>query len=523
VAERAVALAAAAGVTLPDDLSLWALAGHRPPVPRAPRPGPPEELGSLLEDVSGRAVRRRSGMHFTPPPVADGLVARAIGERARPTVGDPACGGGALLLAAGRALVARGEAPGEVVARLFGADVDPLAVATTEVALLLWSGCRPPPGQLVEADTLVEVPWGPVDVVVGNPPFLSPLGVATGRSSTTTRRLRVRFGDAVRAYTDAAGLFLLVGLDLVGDAGTVAMLQPQSVLGSRDASEVRRTLEARATVREVWVPDRAGFAHATVAVCALVLDRRPAPVEPTDVVTWSAHLARADGVPPVDLRTGRTVADVATVVAAFRHEYYGMAPHVREAHDAPGGRPLVTTGLVDLGAVAWGRRSARVGGTRWRAPVIDEADLEGRAAVWAARTHRPKVLLASQTQVVEVAVDGEGAWLPGVPLVAVLAERADLWRLAAALAAPPVVAWAAARTAGTARSRGALKLGAPLVRELPLPVDDAAWAEGAAALEHGDLAAFATAMTAAYAVAPQVAAWWCERAKVGCPPAPALR
>ncbi len=33
----------------------------------------------------------------------------------------------------------------------------------------------------------------------------------------------------------------------------------------------------------------------------------------------------------------------------------------------------------------------------------------------------PKLLVAPQTRVVEVVVDEAGAWLPGVPLVAVLA------------------------------------------------------------------------------------------------------
>jgi len=307
------------------------------------------------------------------------------------------------------------------------------------------------------------------------------------------------------------------------------MLQPQSVLGSRDAGAVRAALAGRAELREVWLPDVAGFVDASVEVCAVVLDLpvgTPAAEVTTGAgakVTWSAHLARAVGVPEVILRAGPTIGDEATVLAAFRQEYYGLVPHVAEVDDEPAGRPLLTTGLVDLGASAWGQRSARIGGRSWRAPVVRDGALEGRAAQWARRTHHPKVVVASQTRVVEVAVDEEGAWLPGVPLVAVVAAPQALWRLAAALAAPPVAAWASARSAGTARSARALKLSAPLLRTVPLPVDDDAWAAGASALRAGDLVAFGSAMTAAYDADDDVLAWWCERAKVGCPSPPPVR
>src|SRR3546814_10276927 len=69
---------------------------------------------------------------------------------------DMGCGGGALLLAAGDALVAAGADPADVARELlWGADIDPLAVAVTEAAIALWSGgTRPAEGHLVVADTL---------------------------------------------------------------------------------------------------------------------------------------------------------------------------------------------------------------------------------------------------------------------------------------------------------------------------------------------------------------------------------
>ncbi|MGK2947110.1 MAG: N-6 DNA methylase [Acidimicrobiales bacterium] len=515
VAQRAVDLAAHAGRLLPDDLELWGLAGGRPPSSAAPEPGTPDDLGRLLETSGDPAERRRGGVHHTPPSIADGLAERALADRHGVTVGDPACGGGALLLAAGRAMVAAGEEPGAVVRRLHGCDLDPLAVATTQAALSLWAGATPPPRQLVVADALRVVPWGPVDVLVGNPPFLSPLASGTGRTPAETADLRARFGDAVRAYTDSAGLFLLAALDLVVPGGRVAMLQPQSILGGRDAQGVRTAAAERAVLEDVWEPDSRAFSDAAVEVCALVLavgDPAPPAVPASSEPLWSVYLAAARGVPAVELAEDRRVGDEASVVAAFRQEYYGMVPHVVEAADVPDGRPVITTGLIELGRVAWGERPARIGGRRWTAPVIEVSRLDERAARWAERTAMPKVLVASQTRVVEVAVDDVGHWLPSVPVVAVLAPPERLWLLAAALASPPVTAWLAARSAGTGRSAGSLKAGAPLLRTVPLPSDEEAWTEGAAALRSGDLLAFAATMTSAYGAEEDVCTWWLGRA-----------
>lgn len=506
VARRAVEIGRAAGVDLADDLSLWALAGGRPQ--RTPAPGRPDELGLLLEAATHAPQRRARGLHYTPEGLASGLVERALAGHRQPSVCDPSCGGGALLLAAARHQAQAGGDPAEILGRLWGADIDPLAVATTEVALNLWARRRPPPGNLVIADMLQAPPtWAPFDVVVGNPPFLSQLDAATTRSSADGERWRARFGGAVQAYTNPAALFLLAGCLLTRSGGTVAMVQPQSVMGARDAAGVREAVDGQAWLREVWVPNGRAFA-AAVEVCVPVLDVGAGHGE---APSWGEHLARSFGVPRVALGPGATLADEAVTAAAFRAEYYGIAPHVREEEDLPGGRPLLTTGLVDLGRSAWGERPARVAGRRWERPVVDVAALEGRASVWANRSAAPKLIIASQTRVVEVVVDADGRFVPGVPLVVAWAPASRLWALAAALASPPVTAWAAARAAGTALAPGALKLTAALVREAPLPIDHDAWRAGADALERRDLLRFADAMTAAYRCDPAVAVWWLDR------------
>lgn len=318
-------------------------------------------------------------------------------------------------------------------------------------------------------------------------------------------------------------LFLLAGCDLAAPNGVVAMVQPQSILAARDAAAAREEIARRADLREVWMPNGQPF-EAAVEVCVPVLDLGSATAtatgaaagtatasETTSNTTWSAHLARAHGVPHVQLVGGSTVGDEALTVAAFRAEYYGMTPHVHEAEDLPDGRPLLTTGLVDLGGESWGHRPARIGGRRWERPVVDVASLEGRAAQWARRTAVPKVVIAGQTAVVEAMVDPDGRFLPGVPLIVAVAPQARLPALAAALCSPPITAWAAQRTAGSGLTSRAIKLSAALVRQVPLPTDHDAWRAGTVALEHRDLPGFAAAMTEAYGCDAAVTAWWLDR------------
>jgi hypothetical protein len=148
--------------------------------------------------------------------------------------------------------------------------------------------------------------------------------------------------------------------------------------------------------------------------------------------------------------------------------------------------------------------------------VVDVASLaaqEPAVAAWVERLQRPKVLVASQTRVVEAVVDRGGRWIPGVPVVAVVPhDPGELDRLAAALCAPPVAAWVAARATGTGLSAGSVRVSSSLLLDLPLPADADAWDAAAHDLAAGDLAAFGESATRMYDVpaadARAVVAWW---------------
>src|SRR5262249_49849494 len=119
------------------------------------RPGAamtPDQGRAAFEAAVPRAARRLAGAYWTPPAGAEWLPGPP-GLRAPPApVVDPACGGGALLWAAARRMLARGTAPAEVARRVAGVDIDPRAIAAARASLgALLGGPLP---ELVCADAL---------------------------------------------------------------------------------------------------------------------------------------------------------------------------------------------------------------------------------------------------------------------------------------------------------------------------------------------------------------------------------
>lgn len=301
--------------------------------------GGPQDLGVLYEALLAPEARE-AGAHYTPAAAARGLVAAALAgaalDPAEATVWDPACGGGAFLLAAADHLVARGADPARLVAggALRGTDVDPGAVLVTAAALGRWAhehGCgpmAPPPGALRVADSLLapDAVDGPVDLVVGNPPFQGQLAGANVRDGDRTNRLRRRHGSLVSPYTDTAALFLATAVDALAAGGRCALVLPLSVLGARDAAAVRAHVAERTRLHGLWVAGDDVF-DAAVEVCAPVLERRPLdPPAPTDDQADVAAGDAAEG----EVAAERTVADPVAAAGGGSSSARVRAPFVTE-------------------------------------------------------------------------------------------------------------------------------------------------------------------------------------------------
>jgi hypothetical protein len=365
-----------------------------------------------------------------------------------------------------------------------------------------------------------DLPDGTFDVVIGNPPFLTKLRRATAGDHTRHAARSARLGDAPPAYIDEAALFLVLALRLARpDRGRVAFVQPMATLATRDSGWARTQVLERAALERVWMSTSSVFA-ADVPTCALGLRRGAAqravdrtlgeacaPLAPMVLpsgATWSPLLADAVGVPALDLAIDRCVGDIASVTADFRDEFYEIASLVDEGAD---GVQVITTGLIDPGRSRWGEVPATIAGRKLMRPTVAVPALSARLRARLV----PKVVVATQTRVIEAAVDVSGAWLPATPVISVLAEGSRLWPIAAALNSPPLSAWAATQHLGAARSSTALKLSAAEVRSLPLPTRSSAWDQAAASLQAGDILRSAQLMCDAYGVDETAFTWWKNR------------
>lgn len=348
------------------------------------------------------------------------------------------------------------------------------------------------------------------DLVIGNPPFLNQLATDTAIDRAIAGLLRERFGDDAKGYADAAALFLRMAVDLVGPGGRVALLQPWSMLAARDTGGIRRALAHRTRLTDLWVALEHVF-DAGVHVCAPVLERTTertgllhrasgadfTPADPieldmarlADEETWSPLVSDLMGIPRISVTSSRLVGELADATADFRDQYYGLRDCVVEpiaSRIGPHQVPLITTGLVDPGVCRWGMKPTRYDGRRWSQPVVDLQRVRTTTDLgpWTEQRLVPKLLLATQTKVLEVCVDREGNWLPLTPLITIRPHDLDhLWHLAAALASPVATAIAAARYLGTARSTDAIKLSARQVQALPLPDAGAHWDAAATAFQ----------------------------------------
>jgi len=384
------------------------------------------------------------------------------------------------------------------------------------------------------------------DLVIGNPPFLAQLRTETKFDAGDIASLSERFGDLVHRYVDPAILFLFLATQLVGPDGSVCMIQPVSSLAVADGSRTRRAILDRAGFELVWIANERVF-DAAVDVCAVGLvpslqpDRcvlytgrdfseGPAVRVPTpEDVSWSSLLARAACVPEIMLQVGGTLTDVVDATADFRDQYYGLAGHVvdRESDDDPAFPPLVTSGLIDPMQSLWGRKRTKFNKEWFESPCVDLGSLDGSMRAWATSRLVPKHLVATQTKVIECVVEEEGRLLPSVPVLTVTAKDSSvetLWKAAAVLLAPPIVALCLERHLGAALGADAIKLSARQLLELPIPVDEERWSTAAALLAQAEVGnmsdaieAAAMEMCRAYAVPEPEALvdWWQGRMKGG--------
>lgn len=376
-----------------------------------------DRIDALLDDRAGdTAARRRRGAFFTPAGLARDLADRLPLEEARRVI-DPACGSGALLVAAYDAMVAAGRAPGDALAALAGRDIHAGAVEAARLRLHARAG------RLADAllaplddsawqvgDTLAVLPESDAaDVVIANPPFGNAIRSATARTDDERDRYAALYPEAATGAYDRAGLFVEWSVRAARRAAGIVV--PRALLGAPYAARLRGWVEERLPLRElVTVEDHDAFEGAAVFVAGLVLggdategERGTSAGEVAS--SWAVRASPWAGTAALatEIADGGTLSDLVDVSASCA---VGEAYAWRDAlvDDAGGdGFRLVTSGAIDPFEVRWGQQPQRYLKRRWQHPVVPAEALSPRRQ---AQASQPKVLLPGLSAVLEAAVAG---------------------------------------------------------------------------------------------------------------------
>ena len=512
--------------------------------------GDPWLLGVVHEQSVSSENRESRGAWYTPKAVVTGLAKLAFKQfdGTPEMVMDPTCGGGAFLLAALDEMLSQGVSPVEAANRVHGMDIDEVAVAVCKLSVRQWCkkyGVKPLniDNQILHGDALNDAPgsWNCKRLVLGNPPFASPLH--SGAINNSSIEFRNSNADLLGSYADLAAMHLLNAVQLSKPGSVIAMVQPVSIFSARDLSKLRNCIDEVSPLSALWIAKQAVF-DASVRTCAPVLVKgsKPSGVElasgpnvvPLDKVKycdWNQLAADALEAPTLgDISGNGTLGSITNATAGFRDEYYGLAEACEEWEGGHKDSPnrLVTVGAIDPLWSYWGEIPIRFANKKWVKPWVNPKKFSSKTKGWVERQQTQKILLATQAKVLEPFIDYEKNAISVTPLILIEPFNSqEIEKIAAVLLAPPVVLWAWRKWFGSALSIEAIKLSAKQVLELPLPSDVSTWDEAAGLLadaknSNGMLAGSASEaldlavkvaglMNHAYKADSDIYHWWLSR------------
>lgn len=456
-------------------------------------------METAYERSLARERRRSEGVFYTPPELAAYLVEEALGSLLKGgafepvRILDPACGAGALLVAAYQRLLAwhaeRGvvdaSARREILLRsIFGIDVDAEAVALAREALARAAG--------TEVDLRANIRIGDAirgedrrtfEVVLANPPYLD--------AETMTRH-----HPALRAYCQgrfkaASGnwdlfcVFIERCLQFCATGGRCGMIVPNKLLSADYARAARGLLAGKLSALRIYQQDRRFAADvypiafvAGSGADAVVVERVVGgEVVSREVVAaevfaesgpWAPGSSAAGRIVAHMRAAGRPLGELAAVRgAATVAEAYALAGLIREGGD---GVRLINSGTIDPYEQLWGRKRLRYLGATYLRPVIPDESLQGLSAKRLADARTPKVIVSGMTRTIEAVLDREGVLMAGKSTTIVSSDALDL-RYVVALLNSRVVRWYHRQVfAGDRLAGGFFKIGPPQVRQLPVVV-----------------------------------------------------
>lgn len=270
---------------------------------------PKEKQGAFFDAAHAVDAQAVNASYYTPPGLARLVVERTLVPWLRSfrphtpsevRVLDPACGSGAFLIAAYRALLSyfrevKGSelSPSErselLLQSIFGADLDERAIELARVQLLEEADVRgrlPVLGKnLLVGDSLLAPPGIPAsqaavdwsqalsedqgfDVILTNPPFRARYKQGSRVAKRDSEQLAELYPSVYAGHADYSYLFVDLALRLLGTDGVAGFVLPAGVVRSGSAAAVREQLANRG-VRSVIDFDAGRLFEASTYVCTV--------------------------------------------------------------------------------------------------------------------------------------------------------------------------------------------------------------------------------------------------------------
>lgn len=284
-----------------------------------------EKLGDAFEYLlSVLGSQGDAGQFRTPRHIIDFMV-EVVDPKKTETVLDPACGTAGFLISAYKHILKANadkkghsaltpDEKGRLAKNFTGYDISPDMVRLSLVNMYLHGFPAP---HIYEYDTLTSQDrWNEyADVILANPPFMSPKGGIKphNRFSVQCKRSEVLFVD-----------YMLEHLTPGGRAGIVV---PEGIIfqGGTAYRKLRETLIKEALVGVISLPSGVFQPYSGVKTSILILDRRTAKSRPEIIFSDVRHIGMSLGIK----RTPTDKNDLPHVLKDYEEYYRGgpLSPH----------------------------------------------------------------------------------------------------------------------------------------------------------------------------------------------------
>jgi len=509
------------GVSLPGFMASTdpACPINSPPIPRITANGLGEIYEQLLSQNS--TDKKTGGAYYTPAQLVDFVIENTVRIWAEglPTVLDPACGGGVFLLAAYQELLdRRSQAMGRSLTRaereqilldcIHGVDIDPQAVAVTQLSLLLKLRENQPPSQqslpdlsrnihcgnavidkdfgLNDSSQVNPLSWqksfpkvlqsGGFNIVIGNPPYVD--------SERMTKYLPGWRRYCTKHYKSATGnwdffcVFIEKALTLCRPDGLISLVVPNKLASADYAAEARSLLTTTSEIITLHDYSQSVAFEAAVYPLVFVAKKRIGQIKKQESGAVWAIAATVQQSQLLDrlrdhfpkLEAIAQVSGAATVAEA-----YAMQELIEEGQTLEG-QPddhlrMVNSGTIDRYCFLWGKKPMRYLGQSYLHPVIVESDRLPPKRLQQAK--QAKIIVSGMTQRLECALDQDGSFLAGKSTSIIFtSQTCDLYYLLGVLNSRLISFYLKSYFIGNSLKGNYLRIGSPQLRQIPIYVSD---------------------------------------------------